>query len=319
MAKKCVHKGCGKSYEDENEPCVYHPGPPEFHEGTKGWKCCKPRVLNFDEFLSIPPCTTGKHSDVDDTPAPEPNKIDESSPQPTPAPAPAAAAEPVRLPTRQAQPPAPAPSPKPQEDEDDDPELPIQAGQECKRRGCNAKYDPSKGREGEQCVHHPGAALFHEGSKGWTCCKRRVLEFDEFMKIEGCKTKDKHLFVGQKKDDKQEDVVDNVRTDFYQTPSQVIASLFLKKIDKDASTIEFSSATTVSLDLRTQDKKRYKNEMQLYSAIDTEKSSYKVMRTKLELTLEKADGTSWAVLRADDPLTGEIIQTGRAGRVQGPK
>ena len=48
-------------------------------------------------------------------------------------------------------------------------------------------------------MHHPGAALFHEGSKGWTCCKRRVLEFDEFMKIEGCETKDRHLFVGSGK------------------------------------------------------------------------------------------------------------------------
>jgi hypothetical protein len=36
MAKKCVHKGCGKTYKDENEECVYHPGPPVFHEGQKG-------------------------------------------------------------------------------------------------------------------------------------------------------------------------------------------------------------------------------------------------------------------------------------------
>jgi hypothetical protein len=36
MAKKCVHKGCGKTYEDENEECVYHAGPPVFHEGQKG-------------------------------------------------------------------------------------------------------------------------------------------------------------------------------------------------------------------------------------------------------------------------------------------
>lgn len=36
MAKKCVHKGCGKSYENEEEECVYHPGPPVFHEGQKG-------------------------------------------------------------------------------------------------------------------------------------------------------------------------------------------------------------------------------------------------------------------------------------------
>jgi hypothetical protein len=36
MAKKCVHKGCGKTYEDDSETCVYHPGPPVFHEGQKG-------------------------------------------------------------------------------------------------------------------------------------------------------------------------------------------------------------------------------------------------------------------------------------------
>jgi len=53
-------------------------------------------------------------------------------------------------------------------------------------------------------VDHPGVALFPEGSKGWTCCKRRVLEFDEFMKIEGCKTKKRHLFVGKGKPNGEE-------------------------------------------------------------------------------------------------------------------
>ena len=43
-------------------------------------------------------------------------------------------------------------------------------------------------------------AIFHEGSKGYLCCKRRVLEFSEFLKIEGC-TEGKHLFVGSKKDE----------------------------------------------------------------------------------------------------------------------
>jgi hypothetical protein len=36
MASKCVHKGCGKVFTDPEEPCVYHPGPPVFHEGQKG-------------------------------------------------------------------------------------------------------------------------------------------------------------------------------------------------------------------------------------------------------------------------------------------
>ncbi|KAF2085184.1 CORD and CS domain-containing protein [Saccharata proteae CBS 121410] len=323
MAKKCVHKGCGKSYEADssNDDCVYHPGPPEFHEGQKntdadgdqpGWKCCKPRVLTFDEFLAIPPCTTGKHSDIDDTPVPEPQTIAADAPQPVDSlPAPVA-----RLPTRPAAPAAqtpPSKSPAPPEDESDDPSLPIQPGQSCRRRGCGGSYVPDKSREDEKCVHHPGVAIFHEGSKGWSCCKRRVLEFDQFMKIEGCKTRDRHLFVGKGKKG-EEEKLETVRHDFYQTPTQVIASLFLKKIEKDASTVEFSSPTTIALDLKTSDKKRYKTEMPLSAPIDTDKSSFKVMGTKLELTLAKADGTSWAVLRADDPRTGEIIQTGRAGR-----
>jgi hypothetical protein len=36
MAKKCVHKGCGKTYENVDDECNYHPGPPVFHEGQKG-------------------------------------------------------------------------------------------------------------------------------------------------------------------------------------------------------------------------------------------------------------------------------------------
>jgi hypothetical protein len=36
MSKKCVHKGCGKSFTDTEGDCQYHPGPPVFHEGQKG-------------------------------------------------------------------------------------------------------------------------------------------------------------------------------------------------------------------------------------------------------------------------------------------
>ncbi|EJT73383.1 hypothetical protein GGTG_10224 [Gaeumannomyces tritici R3-111a-1] len=37
MAQTCVHQSCGKSYnEGEEDGCVYHPGPPVFHEGQKG-------------------------------------------------------------------------------------------------------------------------------------------------------------------------------------------------------------------------------------------------------------------------------------------
>ncbi|KAL1953676.1 hypothetical protein VTO42DRAFT_2387 [Malbranchea cinnamomea] len=316
MAQKCVHKGCGKEFTDPDEPCHYHPGPPEFHEGQKGWKCCKPRVLTFEEFLNIPPCTTGKHSTVDDTPAPEPEKKGAETQLPPSEPFKPIAVSTTTgsetLSTSGAHTPTPKASPAPPEDESDDPSLEIPPNATCRRRGCNAKYTPGSSRDEEECVHHPGQPIFHEGSKGWSCCKRRVLEFDEFMKIAGCKTKKRHLFIG--KGNKEEEKVETVRTDFYQTPTTVNVSFYLKKIDKDNAKVVFSSPTTIEFDLPTSDNKRFKDTYELFGPIDTEKSQYNIMGTKMEMTLVKADDASWPVLRKSDPRTGEIIQAGRAKR-----
>lgn len=184
----------------------------------QGWKCCKPRVLSFDEFMSIPPCTVGVHSTTDKPPEieekPRQNesailkKIEELNAKAPLAPTPSR----TPIPTAQH---APTPPPQAPESEDDDPSLEIRDGAACKRKGCGAQYKKGSSRDGEECVHHPGAPIFHEGSKGYSCCKRRVLEFDQFMNIEGCKTKDKHLFVGSGEKDKAasggEEVLTTVR------------------------------------------------------------------------------------------------------------
>ncbi|KAK4101661.1 Phosphoenolpyruvate/pyruvate domain-containing protein [Parathielavia hyrcaniae] len=317
MAQKCVHQGCGKTFTDADDICRYHPGPPVFHEGQKGWKCCKPRVLTFEEFMAIEPCTEGKHSTTD-----LPPKVEKAEADPTllaaanlPPPRPRA---PVVAPQHIPTPPPPPP------DSEDDESVEIPDGRVCRRKACGATYHKGSGREGERCVHHPGAPIFHEGSKGYTCCKRRVLEFDQFMKIEGCRTKDRHLFVGSGKKDAagkgpgagEEELLETVRYDYYQTQTAVIASFFLKKIDKEAAKVEFRERK-LALDLPTMDAprpKRYKAQVPLYGPIDTAKSSFKILGTKLEVSLAKADGSSWPVLRSDDRPTGEIFQTGRAGR-----
>lgn len=91
-------------------------------------------------------------------------------------------------------------------------------------------------------------------------------------------------------------------------------SLYLKKIDKDHAKVDFAP-TSIDLDLPTTDNKRYKDSYPLFAPIDSAKSQFRVMGTKLELTLAKADGTSWPVLRSDDKWSGERIQIGNAGRV----
>jgi hypothetical protein len=295
--------------------------------------CCKPRVLTFDEFLAIPPCTTGKHSTVDDTPAPAPkpqaleaSNIVAAAPIPTPVPV----TRPLAPSVAGAQQPTPSSTPKPEppEDESDDPDAEIPPSATCKRRKCGKSRDENVLRDEEECTYHPGVPLFHEGSKGWTCCKRRVLEFDEFMKIEGCKTKKRHCYVGKpkKKADgavdgaatqQSEDILETVRNDFYQTATSVIVSFYLKKIDKSKAKVEFSGdGSSVELDLPTQDEKRFAQTIPLFAQIDPEKSQYKIMGTKLELTLVKVDGSvSWATLRNDEKASGARIQLGRAGRM----
>ncbi|KAM7209329.1 Phosphoenolpyruvate/pyruvate domain containing protein [Naviculisporaceae sp. PSN 640] len=319
MAQKCVHQGCGKTYTDPDEVCRYHPGPPIFHEGQKGWKCCKPRVLTFEEFMTIEPCTEGKHSTTDLPPKIEKKEADPSLLETANLPPPPPRA-PISAPQH-----APTPPPPPAESEDDEEGIEIPDGRVCRRKGCGATYKKGASRDGEKCTHHPGAPIFHEGSKGYSCCKRRVLEFDQFMKIEGCKTKDRHLFIGSgakeaagKGSAGGEEVLETVRHDFYQTATSVIASFFLKKIDKDAAKVVFGEQK-IELDLPTTDSpvpKRYKAEVPLFAPIDAAQSTFKILGTKLEVNLVKADDSSWPVLRSDDRLTGEILQIGRAGRAQ---
>lgn len=58
----------------------------------------------------------------------------------------------------------------------------VEKGTACKRKACGERYD-GESRADEECRYHAGAPIFHEGSKGYSCCKRRVLDFDEFR---GC-------------------------------------------------------------------------------------------------------------------------------------
>ncbi|OZJ03778.1 hypothetical protein BZG36_03466 [Bifiguratus adelaidae] len=310
---KCTHKGCGKDFDPENNKegdCQYHPGGPIFHEGLKGWQCCSKRVVEFDEFLKIPGCTTGKHTDE--------KPVEEAKPAAQePLPAAKARRGSVEVYENGAQVQYTADTPPPQTlgdivaklddeikpamvqpiaEEVDDPSIPVLAGTTCKHRGCGKQYvdDATSRQEGSPeavCVYHPGAPIFHEGSKGWSCCSRRVLEFDEFLKIKGCKT-GKHLFASKKKENEQEELVD-CRKDWYQTQTQVILSIFAK--NKEDVKVEFFPQK-IEIDIKMKNHQRYRKTIPLFERIDPTQSSYESLTTKLEVTLVKANGLSWAAL-----------------------
>lgn len=89
-------------------------------------------------------------------------------------------------------------------------------------------------------------------TQGYLCCKRRVLEFEEFLKIPGCKT-GRHVFAIQNKSSVrlnyymickistplQGEEMTSCRIDHYQTPTEVHVSVFAKRADQERSTVKF--------------------------------------------------------------------------------
>ncbi|KAI0724052.1 chord-domain-containing protein [Cerioporus squamosus] len=326
---RCTHKGCGQEYDPENntpESCIYHPGAPVFHEGLKSWSCCKDvnkPVLDFDEFMRIEGCTQGQHSD-EAPQAPPPKAAPQVDLKMTSSSAGGAETYTAGISTSTLGSKAPseaAPAPK-FEEEEDDLSAPVPPGTKCRHNGCSVVYESDElhrkeGEEAAECTYHPKPPIFHEGSKGYLCCKRRVLEFDEFLKIEGCK-KGRHVFVPKAKPNSQQEEFTQCRIDHYQTPTEVHASVFAKKANPETSSVKIEE-TQVHLDLYLPDSKRFRKTLQLWGPVNVGESSYKFYGTKVELRLKKLDNRSWTLLEKTDRDLGHINFTfgvgGRTGTI----
>ncbi|KAJ9116812.1 hypothetical protein QFC24_006617 [Naganishia onofrii] len=293
--------------------------------------------MDFEDFVKIPGCTKGTHSATAAAPAIAP------SPNAPPASASASSvskdgvetygttssgqATPSGVTTPATAPPAPPVKPEKVDwaakEERDPADARVSKGSRCKRRGCGAEWDgedggvrsetegwkkSQEGTESGECRYHPGNPIFHEGSKGYLCCKRRVMDFDDFLNMPGCRYTT-HLFVGQPKAESKEEEKVDCRLDHYQTPSQVIVSAFAKGADKEKSTVTFESEK-VHLDLYLPAQKRVVKTIELYGPIDPEQSTYKILGTKVEMTLQKPSPTSWSLLTK--PAGGAALPAGYA-------
>jgi hypothetical protein len=226
-------------------------------------------VVSFDDFLKIPGCTWGEHSNV------QPKSSEPQSSKPT--------ADTNHLPkvsskaleekqttavetfqtqgdnifsklsinsntsvkkTKEPE------KPKEIVIEEDPQNVVVPVATKCKRNSCKHVFKSDQtcrnGGENAQCTFHPGTPVFHEGSKGWSCCSRKVLEFDEFLKIAGCKTGN-HLFVGSLQE--EEEKIVECRHDWYQTQTNVIVSVFAKNVIKDTVSITFGDQSVSRVEL----------------------------------------------------------------------
>ena len=81
--------------------------------------------------------------------------------------------------------------------------------------------------------------------------------------------------------------------------------MFAKKIDKSSLHVTFSPRQ-LEIEFTFEPRKRYSATIPLYEEIDPEGSQYEVLSMKLEITMKKANGASWPVLRPDPNVTERV-------------
>eukprot|EP00794_Sanderia_malayensis_P000320 gene320-950_t len=55
----------------------------------------------------------------------------------------------------------------------------------CYNKGCGNRFKEEDNDE-NSCSYHPGAPIFHEGYKSWSCCKKKSTDFTDFLNFPGC-------------------------------------------------------------------------------------------------------------------------------------
>ncbi|XP_033739622.1 cysteine and histidine-rich domain-containing protein 1-like [Pecten maximus] len=306
----CYNKGCGNRFnlqENKDGDCQYHPGGPVFHDALKGWSCCKKRSTDFSEFLSIPGCAKGKHNEVKPPEAEKPPKSDNEVIVCAPP------RQPVKPKDPNDRPSIAEPKQKlkcvvgaslktvlekklqelsliQQNADTDGKSEEIKVGTSCKRNACKACYNGEDSNK-EQCRYHPGIPVFHEGMKFWSCCQRKTSDFDNFLDQEGCEI-GTHMWIVPESD-KQKVAC---RTDWHQTPSTVTISVFAKVAVPDKCVIEANQVSCNIFITFDGGKSVYEKQTELREVIDPAKSDVKMLGTKVEINLRKADSCSWSTL-----------------------
>jgi len=287
----CGNLGCSTQFlEEENTDtaCQFHISSPLFHEGLKSWPCCSKKMTDFDQFLAIPGCACGRHKplikklpkpkevvsnmDITTDSTGKETYVDKNARKPVP--------QSIVLQKENSKSKLPPGQSWSVDEEKSDPsDAVIAVGTTCTHNGCKATFQDDSSRT-EICHYHPGPPLFHEGSKGWDCCRKKsVLEFAEFLKIEGCR-EGKHKFIS-------EPAKIHVRHDYYQMGMFVNISFYSKNVKKHESSLTFEpNCVHVKLALSNGDV--FQTELILAREIVPEQCKFEIMSTKVEIKLKKS-------------------------------
>ncbi|XP_041841054.1 cysteine and histidine-rich domain-containing protein 1 [Melanotaenia boesemani] len=314
MALLCYNKGCGEKFDpdkNKDDSCLFHPGVPIFHDALKGWSCCRKRTTDFSEFLSIKGCTRGRHSNVKPQeplrPEVSSDKADikltndqeiiyqgpksaEKLQKERPSSDEPMTKLPHKVSASLAQVLEKLDISKRAENEKKESQVVIH-GTRCKNAGCKTVYQGPE-TDKEVCTHHPGAPVFHEGYKYWSCCCIKTTDFNAFLDQKGCTT-GKHRWVP--KQDKKKVAC---RHDWHQTGNNIVVTIYAKNSNPEFCSIQ-ANRTVLSCQIQFENDKIFKRDFHLWGVVDVKQSSVHMIPSKVEVTLRKADMVAWGKL--EDP------------------
>ncbi|KAH3830620.1 protein SGT1 homolog isoform X2 [Dreissena polymorpha] len=97
-----------------------------------------------------------------------------------------------------------------------------------------------------------------------------------------------------------EPVKPTIRHDWYQTPTHVIVNIFYKNCKQEDASIDIQDRL-LQADLVLPDREPYQLKFSpLAHPIDPSASSYKILKTKIEVKMKKREGLQWKVLESED-------------------
>jgi len=113
--------------------------------------------------------------------------------------------------------------------------------------------------------------------------------------------------------------VPKISHDWYQTETQVVVEVRIKKLKADECKIQITE-TGLSVSALLPTGSEYSLELDLAHPVVPDTSSYKVLSTKIEVKLRKGEGVRWAALEGDGapPLPGGTVPAATSAPVKAP-
>jgi len=182
-------------------------------------------------------------------------------------------------------------------------DAPPKLGTKCKHAGCNRKYEGPES-EGARCIYHPGNPVFHEGEKYWSCCRKRTIDFAEFLSTPGC-ARGRCTFKEAKESQLGRQMP---RYDMMESGTQACMTIYARKVDPKSIKV-VTSARRLKIQFLYDVNVPYDVEVDLAGEVVPQGSSVEVTAPIMEVRLKKGDGTYWGKIgRVIDQKTGVEVQ-----------